>query len=111
MFVLEKCKIEKTVTAYVVSVCSCVNSFMGSCLHEGAVNMYLKFFNCGFSGAKALSVPDVVCAELHMIRKCRQHDESSNRCMSSDQEGYESSPSDRASSGNILLTSYLSGMK
>jgi hypothetical protein len=31
-------------TAYVVSVCSCVNSFMGSCLHESAVNLYWKFF-------------------------------------------------------------------
>jgi hypothetical protein len=30
----------------------------------------MKFF-CGLSGAKALSVPDVVCAALHIIRKHR----------------------------------------
>jgi hypothetical protein len=76
------------------------------------VNMYWKFFNCGFSGAKTLSVPVVVCADLHMIRKHRQHDQSTNRYVPSDQQGSESSSSSRTSSGIILLTaSSLSGMK
>jgi len=70
----------------------------------------LKVFNCGLSGAKALSVPDVGSADLHTIRKRRQHDQISKRCMLSDQEGSESSPSCGTSSVIILLTSSLSGM-
>jgi hypothetical protein len=97
-------------TEYVVSVCSCMNIFIGSCLHESAVNMYWKCFNCGLSGTKEFSVPDVVCADLHTIRKHIQRDQSSNRCMPSDQQGSESSPTGITSSGTILLTSPLSGM-
>jgi hypothetical protein len=98
-------------TAYVLSACSSVNSFMGSCLHKRAVNMYWKFLTCGLSGAKALSVPDEVCADLQKIRKYRQQDQSNNRGMWSDQQGTESSPSGRTASGIILLTtSSLSGM-
>ena len=97
-------------TAYVISVCSCVNCFLSSCLHKRAVNMYWKILNCGLSGVKALSVPDVVCAHLHKIRKHRQQDQSSNRLVKSDQKGPESSSSSRTPSGIILLTSSLSGM-
>jgi hypothetical protein len=52
-------------------------------------------------GAKALCVPDVVCADLHMIRKHRQCDQSSNRCIPSDQQGSQSSPSGRISSDGL----------
>ena len=54
-------------------------------------------------------MPDVVCADLLKIRNLRQQDQSSNRCVKSDQKGSESSSSSRTSSGIILLTSSLSG--
>jgi hypothetical protein len=88
-----------------------MNRFMGFCLYESAVNMYWKCFNCGLSGTKALSVPDVVFADLHTIRKHRQHDQSSNGYKLSDQQVSESSPAGLTSSGIILLTTNsLSGM-
>ena len=55
-------------------------------------------------------MPDVVCADLHKIRKHRQQDQSSKRCVKSDQKGSESSSSSRTSSGIVLLTIPLSGM-
>ena len=98
-------------TAYVISVCSCANNFMEYCLHKSAVNVYWRFLNCGLSGAKPLSVPDVVCASLKKIRKFRQQDQSSNRCVPSDRQCAESSPTGRTSSGIVLLkASSLSGM-
>jgi hypothetical protein len=69
----------------------------------------LDWANAGFpvpvapvlEGAKALSVPVVVCVDLHTIRKQRQRDQSSNRCMPSDQKGSESLPSGSTSSANM----------
>jgi hypothetical protein len=52
-------------------------------------------------GTKALSVPDVVCAALYTIRKHRQQVQSSNRCVPSDRQGSESSPTGRTSSDDL----------
>jgi len=51
MFVLEKCKIVNKLVCYCIC-CMCVKSFMGSCLHESAVDMYWKFLIVVFQGLK-----------------------------------------------------------